>query len=93
MNRKDISSTLNDIAPAVAPSLGTPQSPFSKLPEIGAYHLSYSELVAACRNFGIDLTYGCCACVFYTGWKWPPHDDHCETDVSLKGVIGDLIDA
>jgi hypothetical protein len=45
--------------------------------------LHFSELVAACKNIGFDLTCGQCAQLFYTGHRregQAGHDDTCTTD-------------
>ena len=43
--------------------------------------LTHDEIVIACRNFGIDITCGNCAMLFYTGFGGYPHDEHCKTAV------------
>jgi hypothetical protein len=43
--------------------------------------LTHQELAIACRNIGLDLTCGACACLFYTGHGGVyEHDATCKTD-------------
>lgn len=47
----------------------------------GIAGLTYAECEAAARNWGIDLTCGECASIFYTGHSSASHDVGCKTEI------------
>lgn len=64
----------------------------TRIPEAGKKPcgLTFDELIAACRNVGVDLTCGGCAANFFTGTGASSHDEGCKTirapDVKIEAL-------
>lgn len=57
----------------------------------GAFNgLTHDQIIVAGRNFGIDLTCGGCASIFYTGWS-EDHDETCQTHSTIKSLRQDVV--
>ncbi len=70
---REVAKMLVDAANAA--EIRPPVSPLAK-------HLTYEEIEQACRNVGLDLRCGSCACLFFTGFGGYDHMPGCKSNVA-----------